>query len=331
VLSQRADYNQGEDDNTNVVVLPDCLFVRALVKIGAEHDEQDEQALAKWVDAHELKRVDGVWYKNARRVITNIGLGTRAVITAHHNAPVHGHPGIARTIQLIERNNWWPGMRREITDYVKGCAECQHHKINNRPTKVLLEPIWAKLEAMPFETVAIDFITKLPVSQGYDSILTVTDHDCTKAALFIPCVEEISGEEMAALYSKHVFARYSLPSKIISDQDPRFASKFTRELCRVLGIQQNISTAYHPRTDRQSEWSNQWLEQYLHFWVNERQDDWAQYLPLAKFAHNNWPNESTYKSPFHILMGYHPRADWTETRSTIPQVTTRLEQYNEAR
>ena len=184
---------------------------------------------------------------------------------------------------------------------------------------------------MPFETVAIDFITKLPVSQGYDSILTVTDHDCSKATIFIPCVEEISGEETAALYAKHVFARFGLPSKIISDRDPRFVSKFTRELCKVLGIQQNISTAYHPRTDGQSERSNQWLEQYLRFWVNERQDDWAQCLPIAEFAHNNWPSETTRESPFHILMGYHPRADWADKRSAIPQVMTRLEQFKEAR
>jgi hypothetical protein len=106
---------------------------------------------------------------------------------------------------------------------------------------------------MPFETVAIDFITKLPVSQGYDSILTVMDHNCSKATIFIPCVEEISREETLALYAKHVFARYGLPTKIISDCDLRFASKFTWELCKLLGIQQNISTAYHPRTDGQSE------------------------------------------------------------------------------
>jgi hypothetical protein len=98
-----------------------------------------------------------------------------------------------------------------------------------------------------------------------------------------------------------------------------------------LGIQQNISTAYHPHTDGQSERSNQWLEQYLRFWVNEHQDDWAQYLPLAKFAHNNWANESTRESPFQVLMGYHPHADYSGTLSTIPRVTTRLEQYNEAR
>jgi hypothetical protein len=330
-LSQRPDYDQGEYDNTNVTVLPDQLFIRSLVEIGAEHDKQDEQVLTKWVNAHELKKVDDVWYKNGRRVITNPGSGTRAVIAAHHDVPAHGHPRITRTIQLVERDSWWLGLRREVTDYMKGCAECQHHKVNNRPTKAPLEPIWAKPKATPFETVAVDFITKLPVSQGYDSILTVMDHDCSKATIFIPCVEEISGEEMAALYAKHVFARYGLPTKIISDRDPRFASKFTRELCKLLGIQQNISMAYHPRTDGQSEQSNQWLEQYLRFWVNERQDDWAQYLPLAEFTHNNWPNKSTHESPFHILMGYHPHADWSGMRSTIPWVTTRLEQYNEAR
>ena len=218
-----------------------------------------------------------------------------------------------------------------MADYVRGCTECQRNKVNTRPTHAPLQPIFAKPEAMPFETVAIDFITKLPVSQGYDSILTITDHDCSKATIFVPCVEEILGEETAALYAKHVFARFGLSAKIISDRDPRFASKFTRELCRVLGIQQNISTAYHPRMDGQSERSNQWLEQYLRFWVNERQDDWAQRLPIAEFVHNNWPNETTRESPFHMLMGYHPRADWTDTRSPIPQVMTHVEQFKEAR
>jgi hypothetical protein len=109
-LSWRLDYDQGEHDNTNVTVLPDRLFIRSLIEIGAEHDEQDEQVLIKWVNAHELKKIDEVWYKNGRRVITNLGVGTRAVIAAHHDTPVHGHPGIARTIQLVERDSWWPGL-----------------------------------------------------------------------------------------------------------------------------------------------------------------------------------------------------------------------------
>jgi hypothetical protein len=66
----------------------------------------------------------------------------------------------------------------------------------------------------------------LPVSQGYDSILTITDQGCTKAAIFIPCNEDITVEETAALYIKHVFAHFGLPTKVISDRDPRFMSKF---------------------------------------------------------------------------------------------------------
>ena len=127
-------------------------------------------------------------------------------------------------------------MKNDIMDYVKGCAECQRHKVNLRPTKAPLRPIYPKPEATLFDTVAIDFITKLPKSQGYNSILTITDHDCTKVAVFIPCNEEINAEGTAALYIKHVFMHYGLPSKIISNRDPQFASKFTRELCRIMGI-----------------------------------------------------------------------------------------------
>ncbi len=184
---------------------------------------------------------------------------------------------------------------------------------------------------MPFETVALDFITKLPISQGYDSILTVTDHDCTKAAIFIPCRESMTAEETAGLIIQHVFPRFGLPLKFISDRDPRFASKFIRGLCKGSETTQNISTAYHPRMDSQSECTNQWLEQYLRFWVNKRQDNWHAYLPLAEFAHNNWPNETTGESPFFILYGFNPQADWTDKPSPIPQVALRLDQFKEAR
>ncbi len=184
---------------------------------------------------------------------------------------------------------------------------------------------------MPFETIALDFITKLPISQGYDSILTVTDHDCTKATIFIPCKESMTAEETAGLIIQHVFPRFGLPSKFISDRDPKFASRFVRGLCKATGTTQNISTAYHPRTDGQSERTNQWLEQYLRFWVNERQDNWDAYLPLVEFVHNNWPNETTGESPFFVLYGFNPCADWTDKPSPIPQVALRLDQFKRAR
>jgi hypothetical protein len=92
-----------------------------------------------------------------------------------------------------------------------------------------------------------------------------------------------------------------------------------------------MSTVFHPRTDRQLEQTNQGLEQYLWFYVDAKQSNWAQLLSIAEFAHNSWGNESTGQSPFDLLMGYHPRAEWTTVASPIPQVTLRLEQIQEAR
>jgi hypothetical protein len=222
-------------------------------------------------------------------------------------------------------------MRIDITEYVKGCADCQRHKVNTRPTKAPLQPIYPKSETTPFETVALDFIVKLPVSQGFDSILTITDQGCTKAAIFIPCNEDITAEETAALYIKHIFAHFGLPTKVISNRDPRFMSKFIQAVCKVTGVKHAPSTAYHPRTDGQSERSNQWLETAIRFITDQKQKNWAPYLPIAQFAHNNWPLDTTRKSPFFLLMGFNPHADWIHATSPIPKVTLRLEQLKEAR
>jgi hypothetical protein len=134
---------------------------------------QEESTLKPWVDPHQLKQHQGIWYKDRQQVVTGNTEAKRQLIQSHHDSPVHGHPGISKTIQLTERLYWWLRMRIDITEYVKGCADCQRHKVNTQPTKAPLQPIYPKVEAMPFETVALDFIVKLPVSQGFNSILTM--------------------------------------------------------------------------------------------------------------------------------------------------------------
>jgi hypothetical protein len=329
-LSRRPDYDQGHKDNQNVTVLPRQVFARVM-EVLPDISSQEESVLKPWIDPHQLKQHQGIWYKDGRQVVMGDTKDKHHIIQSHHDTPVHGHPGISKTIQLTERLYWWPKMRLDITEYVKGCAECQRHKVNTRPTKAPLQPIYPKLEAAPFETVALDFIVKLPVSQGYDSILTITNQGCTKAAIFVPCNEDITAEETAALYIKHVFAHFGLPTKIISDRDPRFMSKFVQAVCKVTGINHAPSTAYHPRTDGQSERSNQWLETAIRFITDQKQRNWAPYLPIVQFAHNNWPSDTTRKSPFFLLMGFNPRADWVHATSPIPRVTLRLEQLKEAR
>jgi hypothetical protein len=108
-------------------------------------------------------------------------------------------------------------------------------------------------------------------------------------------------------------------------------SKFIQAACKVTGVKHAPSTAYHPRTDGQSERSNQWLETAIRFITDQKQKNWAPYLPIAQFAHNNWPSDTTRKSPFFLLMGFNPHADWIHATSPIPKVTLRLEQLKEAR
>jgi transposase InsO family protein len=99
----------------------------------------------------------------------------------------------------------------------------------------------------------MDLITDLPISDRHDSILTIVDQGCLKAAKFIPCSKMIDGQGIANEYLKHLVPWFGLPKRIISDQDPRFTSHFSKTLCKNLGIQQNLSTAFHPRTDGQTE------------------------------------------------------------------------------
>jgi hypothetical protein len=98
-------------------------------------------------------------------------------------------------------------------------------------------------------------------------------------------------------------------------------SKFSKELCAQLQIDQNISTAYHPQTDGQSEQSNQWLEQYLQIYSNFQQDDWAQWLPITQYVHNSWPSTTTRQTPFDLLIGFTPRIRENQQQTTnIPEI-----------
>ena len=115
-LSRRPDFDQGEGDNKGVVVLPDALFARS-TKAGDE-GEQDESVIRLWVDPHQLKKIDGVWRKEGRIVVTAKSPYTKQLIHDHHDLPVHGHPGISRTTDLVQRQYWWPRLQQDVIQYV---------------------------------------------------------------------------------------------------------------------------------------------------------------------------------------------------------------------
>jgi len=289
------------------------------------------RTIRRWRTAHSLSQTGELWSKDGALVVVGNNELNRGLISLFHDSPTAGHPGITKTLALMKPYYWWPGMKGHVTEYIKGCATCQMTKVNTHPTKPPLFPITSEANALPFQTISLDFIVKLPVSDGHDTILTITDHDCSKAAFFIPCNETVDAAGVATLYATHVFPHYGLPKKVISDRDTRFASNFSRELCDILKIRQNISTAYHPQTDGQSERTNQSLEQYLRLYCGSRQDDWAHWLPLAQYTHNSWPNATTKKAPFELILGFVPQAHQPDREATIPDISMRISNIKEAR
>ena len=152
----------------------------------------------------------------------------------------------------------------------------------------------------------MDLITGLPNRQGFNAILMIVDHGCSRAAIFLPCTTNISGLGIAQLYLDYVYQWFGLPTKIISNQDPHFTSHFGKAITKKLGIQQNLSTAFHPQTDRLSEQKNQWVEQYLCTITASHPEDWSYWISITSAVHNNWINLTTGLSPNEILLGYSP-------------------------
>jgi hypothetical protein len=143
------------------------------------------------------------WNGNHLVVVDNLPL-KRGVISLYHDSPTAGHPGISNTTWAIACDYWWPNMKQIITEYVKGCHLCQSQKNNPTKPKPPLFPIPSDTYMLPFTSVAMDFIVKLPISEGYNSILTITD-TFSKSCIFLPCHETIDTAGVALLYATYIF------------------------------------------------------------------------------------------------------------------------------
>ncbi|GJY81991.1 putative reverse transcriptase domain-containing protein [Tanacetum coccineum] len=135
-----------------------------------------------------------------------------------------------------------------------------------------------------------------------DGTLCLNDR-LTKSAIFTPMRETDFMEKLARLYIKEVVARHGIHVSIICDHDPRFASHFWRSLQKALGTSLDMSTAYHPKTDGQSERTIQTLEDMLHACVIDFGNGWIKHLPLVEFSYNNSYHASINTTPFEALYG----------------------------
>lgn len=232
----------------------------------------------------------------------------QAIALRHfHEHPLHGHRGAAALYGLINRAYWWPLLHKDCSQYARGCRSCGRNNPATQPPHGHLQPL--SPPSLPFRHLTLDFVGPLPASRHqarlFRYLLTVVDR-LTKRSWFIP-MENMTAEETMRALVDHVFRFSGLPDSLVSDQGRTFIDNVWKATCDHLGIRHQLSTAYHPQTDGQSERMNKTVEVYLRHYVNYRQDDWARLLPLAEFAANNHVNASTGLTPFFASFGCHPR------------------------
>ncbi|KAD4180320.1 hypothetical protein E3N88_28911 [Mikania micrantha] len=203
-------------------------------------------------------------------------------------------------------------MKKHIAEYVDRCLTCLKVKAEHqRPSGLLQQP---EIPMWKWDQISMDFITKLPrTSRNHDSIWFIVDR-LTKSAHFLPIREDYSMDRLAKLYVNEIVSRHGVPISIISDRDSRFMSRFWQTLQNALGTQINMSTAYHPQTDGQTERTNQTIEDMLRSCVIDFGGSWDIHLPLVEFSYNNSYHTSIQCAPFEAIYGRKCRSPicWSE-------------------
>jgi len=160
-------------------------------------------------------------------------------------------------VELVTRNYWWPGVTKEMKQYVEGCDQCQRIKNGAEMPAEKLRP--NKVPERPWQHISVDFITKLPVSKDYNSILVVCNR-FSKMSHFVVTTKKIIAEGCLEI----------MCGSCIDCQRMWFVTGLMRELNKMLGIETKLSIAYHSQTDRQMERTNQELEQCLRMYIDYR-------------------------------------------------------------
>jgi len=179
--------------------------------------EEMKRAGVKMLRDEEWREVDNIMYKEGKVYVPKDEKLRAEIIRLHHDTPVGGHGGQWKTVELVTRNFWWPGVTKEVKRYVEGCNACQRNKNRTEQPAGKLMP--NSILEKPWTHISADFITKLPLVQEYDSILVVVDW-LTKMVHFIPTTEKTSAEGLARLFRDNVWKLHGLPESIISDRGP---------------------------------------------------------------------------------------------------------------
>jgi len=273
------------------------------IKNGYNEDPFCEKLIKNTTSVPGFHVEDGLYYVGSCLVIPRYGNLQEQLFRLAHDSM--GHFGFEKLYGSLRESYYWPNMRKDLENaYVPSCDDCQCNKGRTHKPAGPLHPL--PIPDARFDSVAIDFIGPLPPNEGFDSIITMTDHLGADIRI-VPSHNDLTAEKFAVIFFDHWYCENSLPADIVSDRDKLFISKFWKALTKLTGVKLKMSSLYHPETDGASERSNKTVNQALRFHVERNQRGWVRALPRVRFDMLNTINASTGFTGFQLKTGHSPR------------------------
>ncbi|GJW47595.1 retrotransposon-related protein [Tanacetum coccineum] len=241
--------------------------------------------------------------RHGRLVIGSNAQLRSELLKYYHNEPLGGHSGVEATYKRLKTMFYWKGMKKSVREHVRVCHTCQCHKPDLAPYPGLLQPL--PIPVKIWTDISMDFIESLPSSHGKTVIMVVVDR-LSKYAHFVPMAHPFKAAQVAQLFLDTIYKLHGLPHTITSDRDKVFISHFWKELFKKLGVTLQLSTAYHPQTDGQTEVVNRCVECYLRCMTSEQPKEWVNWIALAEFWYNTNYHTAINTTPFEVVYGQKP-------------------------
>ena len=213
-----------------------------------------------------------------------------------------GHLGTERVLELARDRVFWPGMAKDIDEFIHKKCLCI---MQRKPPRKLMAPLQNIITSMPMELLSVDYVK---LEQGYGGnkyILVIVDH-FTKYAQAYPTRNKSSITATKHLYNDFVL-RFGFPGRVMSDQGGEFTSKLITEMHNLAGVQSSTTTPYHPQCNGICERMNRTLLQMLRSLGETQKRNWPLFVNKMTHAYNSTKHSSTGYSPFFLLFGREPR------------------------
>lgn len=227
---------------------------------------------------------------------------TTAILQRVHDSPISGHPGRNAFFKILQRDYHWDLMSQDVKRFVRNCHPCRGAKKSRQLRQGLLQPL--PITDRYWKQISIDFMVDLPARDESAPRYLMVITDRLSKYVQLEAMTSMGAEECARRFRDTWWRFHGFPSQIITDRGSDWVGKFWTTLCNIVGIEQLLSTAYHPQTDGGTERVNQEVQAILRTVVSFAQDDWPSHLPACQLALNNRDSTVTGTSANFLLHGF---------------------------